>query len=83
MKKIVIILGAISIITIASLGIQIYKDKQTISKLNKELSYKTGKISSLEKEVDRVTVPLRQYVEDIDFMESVILELRNKCEGNS
>lgn len=84
-KKIIItliVLGTISII--AGLGMQIYKDQKTISTLNKELTYKTGKIDSLEKEVDnlnnRSVVPLQQYVDDINFMESVIWELRGEFE---
>ena len=63
---------------------QIYKDQKTISTLNKELTYKTGKIDSLEKEVDnlnnRSVVPLQQYVDDINFMESVVWELRGEFE---
>lgn len=63
---------------------QIYKDQKTISTLNKELTYKTGKIDSLEKEVNnlnnRSVVPLQQYVDDINFMESVVWELRGEFE---
>ena len=84
-KKIIItliVLGIISIIT--GLGMQIYKDQKTISTLNKELTYKTGKIDSLEKEVNnlnnRSVVPLQQYVDDINFMESVVWELRGEFE---
>lgn len=63
---------------------QIYKDQKTISTLNKELTYKTDKIDSLKKEVNnlnnRSVVPLQQYVDDINFMEFVILELRGELE---
>lgn len=84
-KKIIITLVALGIISIITgLGMQIYKDQKTISTLNKELTYKTGKIDSLEKEVNnlnnRSVVPLQQYVDDINFMESVVWELRGEFE---
>lgn len=85
MKKIIITLAVLGIISIiAGLSMQIYKDQKIISTLNKELTYKTGKIDSLEKEVynlnNRSVVPLQQYVDDINFMESVIWELRGEFE---
>mgnify|MGYP002619871946 FL=1 len=84
-KKIIITLVALGIISIITgLGMQIYKDQKTISTLNKELTYKTGKIDSLEKEVNnlnnRSVVPLQQYVDDINFMESIVWELRGEFE---
>lgn len=85
MKKIIITLAVLGIISIiAGLSMQIYKDQKIISTLNKELTYKTGKIDSLEKEVNnlnnRSVVPLQQYVDDINFMESVVWELRGEFE---
>lgn len=73
-----IVLGIISIIT--GLGMQIYKDQKTISTLNKELTYKTGKIEEVDNLNNRSVVPLQQYADDINFMESVVWELRGEFE---
>lgn len=61
-----------------SKNVEIEQKKVVIEELNRQKSIAEMKLDDVMQQYEDV-IPKQQYIDDIEYLESVILELRNQC----
>ena len=85
-NKFEIVLGSLGLFIIVSLlsilfNVMLVQTKNNeIEELTYERNYYYGMYDSIQQTYEEV-VPKQQYIQDVEYLESVILELRTLCEG--